>query len=78
MKGVGVVEVEDVPQPEVPAGGALLRMVPVGVQPLAVAVDARTGQAFVVNYGGTVRQPPPWAGPWVPRLRQWLPRTGWC
>jgi hypothetical protein len=43
------------------------------VQPLAVAVAARTGQAFVVSSGGTVREPAPWWGHAVQRLQRWLP-----
>ena len=53
--------------------GALLRTVPVGAQPLAVAADGRTGRAFVINYGGTVREPATWSGQWLQRLRRWLP-----
>ena len=45
--------------------GAVLRTVPVGVAPSALAVDERTGRAVVVNAGGPVH---------VPGLWDWLPR----
>jgi hypothetical protein len=44
------------------------------VHPLAVAVDEQAGRAFVLNYGGTVREPEAWWVPWVSRARRWLPR----
>jgi hypothetical protein len=47
--------------------------VPVGVHPEAVAVDERSGHAFVLNAGGAVRLRPAWWG-WVAQvLRPWLP-----
>jgi len=49
--------------------GALLRTAGVGVNPMAVAVDGRTGHAFVVNMGGNVHLSDPWS--WWPT---WLPR----
>ncbi len=52
--------------------GALLRWVSVGVNPTAVAVDARSGRVVVVNAGGAVPRPDPWA--WMPAwLRQHVP-----
>ncbi len=52
--------------------GALLRRVSVGVNPAAVAVDGRTGRVVVVNAGGAVLRPDPWA--WMPAwLRQHVP-----
>src|SRR5207244_335332 len=36
-------------------------------------VDERTSRAFVVNYGGTVDQPPAWWEPWVQALWRRLP-----
>ena len=50
MKGVGVVEVEDIPEPVVPAGGALLRMEACGI----CGTDART------FFNGDPRAPAPW------------------
>jgi len=49
--------------------GAVLRTVPVGVAPSALAVDERTGRAVVVNAGGPVHVPGLWD--WLPR---WLVR----
>jgi len=52
--------------------GAFLRRVSVGVNPAAVAVDARSGRVIVVNAGGAVLRPDPWA--WMPAwLRQRVP-----
>lgn len=52
--------------------GALIETVPVGVGPLSVAIDGRSGRAFVVNYGGMVFVPDRWS--WLPGwLRQRLP-----
>jgi YVTN family beta-propeller protein len=53
--------------------GVVLRTLAVGVHPLGVAVDEKVGRAFVVNYGGSVREPTEWWAPWVSRLRRWLP-----
>jgi DNA-binding beta-propeller fold protein YncE len=49
--------------------GAVLRSVPVGVAPSALAIDERTGRAVVVNAGGPVHVPGLWD--WLPR---WLVR----
>jgi DNA-binding beta-propeller fold protein YncE len=49
--------------------GAVLRSVPVGVAPSALAIDERTGRAVVVNAGGPVHVPSLWD--WLPR---WLVR----
>jgi DNA-binding beta-propeller fold protein YncE len=49
--------------------GAVLRTVPVGVAPSALAIDERTGRAVVVNAGGPVHVPDLWD--WLPR---WLVR----
>ncbi len=49
--------------------GALLRTARVGVNPVAVAVDGRTGHAFAVNMGGNVHLSDPWS-----RWPTWLPR----
>ena len=49
--------------------GAVLRTVPVGVAPSALAIDERTGRAVVVNAGGPVHVPGLWD--WLPR---WLVR----
>jgi len=52
--------------------GALLRRIAVGVNPTAVAVDARSGRVVVVNAGGAVLRPDPWS--WMPAwLRQHVP-----
>jgi DNA-binding beta-propeller fold protein YncE len=52
--------------------GVVLRTVVVGVAPIAVAVDERSGRAVVVNAGGPVRIPDAW-GQVLDRLRRWLP-----
>ena len=52
--------------------GQITRTMAVGVAPSAIAVDERTGDAFVVNAGGPLSRPSAWA--WVPRwARRWLP-----
>jgi YVTN family beta-propeller protein len=52
--------------------GQITRTMAVGVAPSAVAVDERSGAAFVVNAGGMVSRPSAWA--WLPRgVRRWLP-----
>jgi YVTN family beta-propeller protein len=64
--GPGNIEVLDA------RSGQIMRRVAVGVAPSAVAVDERTGDAFVVNAGGPLSRPSAWA--WVPRwMRRWLP-----
>jgi YVTN family beta-propeller protein len=64
--GPGSVEVLDA------RSGQVARTMAVGVAPSAVAVDERSGDAFVVNAGGTVSRPG--AGAWVPRwVWRWLP-----
>ena len=52
--------------------GSVLRTLPVGVDPIAVAVDEGTGRAVVVNSGGTVAMSNPLeqAAAW---LHQWVP-----
>jgi DNA-binding beta-propeller fold protein YncE len=50
--------------------GAVRAQIGVGVAPVAVAVDARTRHAFVVNYGGMMAAPDAWG--WLPR---WLRRS---
>jgi hypothetical protein len=47
--------------------GTVLRTVPVGVAPSALAIDDRTGRAVVVDAGGPVHMRGPWD--WLPR---WL------
>jgi DNA-binding beta-propeller fold protein YncE len=52
--------------------GAVLRTVTVGPGPAAVAIDERTGHAFVVSSGGILSSADSWG--WVPSpLRRWLP-----
>jgi DNA-binding beta-propeller fold protein YncE len=52
--------------------GAVLAHVQVGVDPVAVAVDASARHAFVVNYGGTMAVRDAWG--WLPDwLRQRVP-----
>jgi YVTN family beta-propeller protein len=64
--GPGSVEVLDA------RSGQITRTMAVGVAPSAIAVDERTGDAFVVNAGGPLTRPSAWA--WVPRwVRRWLP-----
>lgn len=48
------------------------RSIPVGIMPDAVSVDAASGQAIVVNAGGSALVPDPWS--WLPKgLRRLLP-----
>jgi hypothetical protein len=64
--GPGSIEVLDA------RSGQIARTMAVGVAPSAVAIDARTGDAFVVNAGGPLSRPGAWV--WVPRwMRRWLP-----
>jgi len=52
--------------------GAVLRTIPVGVDPVAVAVDVDSGRVFVVTRGGARETPDAWR--WVPDwLRDKLP-----
>ncbi len=49
--------------------GTIQRVLPVGVAPYAIAEDARTGQAFVVNSrgnGGSYNPPSQWYLQWLP------------
>jgi len=52
--------------------GVVLRTVAVGVAPIAVAVDERSGRAVVVNAGGAVHIRDAW-GQALDWLRRWLP-----
>jgi YVTN family beta-propeller protein len=66
LVGPGSLEVLDA------RSGQIARTITVGIAPSAVAVDERTGDAFVVNAGGPLSRPDAWA--WVPRwMRRWLP-----
>ncbi len=52
--------------------GQLLGTAAVGVNPGAIAVDERIGQAYIVDNGGLVRAADGWS--WIPQgVRQWLP-----
>lgn len=52
--------------------GAVLRTIPVGVDPVAVAVDEESGRVFVATRGGTMVAPDRWR--WLPSwLRGRLP-----
>jgi hypothetical protein len=52
--------------------GNVLSTLPVGVAPLGVTLDGRTGRAVVVDGGGTRRLPDPWS--WVlSGVRRWIP-----
>jgi YVTN family beta-propeller protein len=52
--------------------GAVLRTIPVGVDPMAVAVDPESGRVFVATRGGASEMPDAWR--WVPGwLRDRLP-----
>jgi YVTN family beta-propeller protein len=70
LTGTGTVSIIDA------ASGAVLRTVPVGVAPSALAVDMRTGRAIVVNAGGRVLLPTAWSflPDWLSRLLPFLPR----
>lgn len=58
--------------------GTVLRTVPVGVAPVALAVDQRTGGAVVVNAGGTipVANPWSWVPAWIRRHIPWIDTSG--
>jgi DNA-binding beta-propeller fold protein YncE len=52
--------------------GAVLRTMSVGVAPVALAVDERTGRAVVLNAGGPVQAHTAWT--WLPSsLQRWVP-----
>jgi len=52
--------------------GVVLRTVTVGLNPDSIAVDERSGRAFVVSVGGTLQVTDAWG--WLPRgLRRWAP-----
>lgn len=52
--------------------GALIGALPVGLTPGAIAIDGRTGRAFVLDNGGSALASDPWA--WLPGwLRDRLP-----
>jgi len=52
--------------------GVVLRTVMVGLNPDSIAVDERSGRAFVVSVGGTLHVTDAWG--WLPRgLRRWAP-----
>lgn len=54
------------------ASGALLHTASLGSNPTDMAIDQRTGHAFVGGGGGPVQTLDPWG--WVPRwLRWWTP-----
>ena len=56
--------------------GTVLRTIPIGGAPVAVAVDERRGRVVVVTGAGAISQPAmgwaPWSG-WAHALRAWLP-----
>ena len=55
--------------------GTILWSGATGVAPVALAVDEQTGQAVVVNAGGSVHVRDAWS--WIPSaLRHWLPFLG--
>ncbi len=55
-----------------PDRGTVLKTLPVGVAPVAIALDTSAGRAVVVNAGGVVPAPTPWD--WLPSwLRQHIP-----
>jgi len=58
--------------------GAVRATIPVGADPLALAVDDRTGHVIVVNGQTTVRTPEAWTWlpPWVRQQLPFLPRPG--
>jgi DNA-binding beta-propeller fold protein YncE len=52
--------------------GNVLSTVPLGLAPVSVTLDTRTGRAVVVDAGGTRRLPDLWS--WVPSwVRPWIP-----
>ncbi len=65
--GPGVVDLLDADS------GAVVRAVPVGVAPHAIAVDERQGRAIIVNSGGGMGAPSGWEMTWVSGIRRWLP-----
>src|SRR5262249_10653831 len=64
--GAGTLDVLDA------TSGDVLSTVRLGVAPVSVTLDTRTGRAVVVDAGGTRRLPDPWT--WVPSgVRRWIP-----
>jgi DNA-binding beta-propeller fold protein YncE len=64
--GAGSVDVLD------GTSGDVLSSAPVGLAPVSVTLDTRTGRAVVVDGGGTRRLPDPWS--WLPSgVRRWIP-----
>src|SRR5207248_6870651 len=64
--GAGSIEVLD------GTSGDVLSTVHLGLTPVSVTLDTRTGRAVVVDGGGTRRLPDPWS--WVPSwARPWIP-----
>ncbi len=56
--------------------GALLRTLPLGVAPRAVAVQEGSGRLIVVDSGGVLPAAPRGAAPWLQRVMGWVPWLG--
>lgn len=67
LRGPGTLDVLDA------RTGALLRRLTVGVAPLAVAVEPRSGRVVVLDEGGAVRASDDWLASWLRQLGTWLP-----
>ncbi len=54
--------------------GTVLHTLPVGGDPVAVAVDERAGRVVVVTEGGVLSVRESWWDPWMRAIQRWLPR----
>ncbi len=57
--------------------GAVQGTITVGVAPVAISVEERSGRAIIVNGGGVVDADGGWPGQLRRRARQWLPWLPW-
>jgi len=57
--------------------GAAPVTIPVGVAPVAISVEERSGRAIVVNGGGVIDADGGWQGQVLRRAGQWLPWLPW-
>jgi len=57
--------------------GAVRATITVGVAPVAISVEERSGRAIIVNGGGVVDADGGWPGQLRRRARQWLPWLPW-
>ncbi len=57
--------------------GAVQATIAVGVAPVAISVEERSGRAIVVNGGGVIDADSGWQGQVLRRAGQWLPWLPW-